>query len=547
MKSSPLRFAAFSRVSTEMQAERGRSLRTQRRQIEDSVAKAGGEIAEWFGGTHEHGTAGWERKEFDRLLQAAQMGGFDAVIVSDLSRWSRDNRRSKEGLEILRRRRIRFFAHGQEYDLNDPHAQFMLGVSGEVNELYAKRFAQLTHQNRVEGARRGEPTAGTLPWGRNYDAEKGIWTADPECKALARKWFKQYMAGRTFARIADEDGSEENTIRRRLLRAGPTLRQSFRYQGKTEVVECGFPGLLTSEEVERVRKKAQENRLIRTTPTSYPLAHLVRCAKCGSVFSGHNITSGNHKIRHYRHHNKTKREGCTNYVPADLLEQDVFFVLGRVFRRSEGLLEGVKAALAGDEGSRSEALSDLNNVVAAIAKVRREQANLIEYVRTAGVSGDTLERVKERTSKIEERLEGLLAQKSHLEAKVQFHDQAGELKKTLDEAVRAFTHWHGGIVVHWPDSAKRRLAHFLFGRKRRNVSGHGVYVALNQSSDGECYWTWEAKGIFGVEKGATTNIVSLNDYHSDSESQGFPVDVETLRDLVAMTKTVKLAPTRARW
>lgn len=545
MKQSPLRFAAFTRVSTEAQAERGRSLRTQRKQVEDHAARLGAVITEWFGGTHEHGTAGWERKEFDRLLQAAHAGRFTAVIVADLSRWSRDNKRSKEGLEILRKRRIRFFAHGQEYDLSDPQAQFMLGVSGEVNELYAKRFAQLTHLNRVEGARRGEPTAGTRPWGRDYDWQKGIWTVDEECKALARRWFKQYMAGRTFQQIADEDGPDENTIRRRLLKAGPTLTQSFRYQGKTETVEREIPGLLTLEELARIKAKAKENRLIRTTPTSYPLAHLVRCGVCGSVFSGHNITSGTRKLRHYRHHYKTKKPNCTSYVPADLLEQEVFFALGRTLSNVEGLYAGVKEAVIEDQTSQREIASDLNNTVAAIAKVRREQANLIEYVRSAGISGDTLERVKERTLRIDERLETLVSHQQQLEAKSHFHAQAGELKKTLDDAVRVFKYWDGGVVIHWPDVAKRKLAHFLFGTKRRNALGHGVYVTLKRDTEGKIFWIWEARGLFGVEKGATTDIVSLNDYYHDSEPQEFPLDVSTLRDLVMMTKTVKL--TSRRW
>lgn len=34
---------------------------------------------------------------------------FDAVIVFDPSRWSRDNKLNKEGLNILRKNSIRFF------------------------------------------------------------------------------------------------------------------------------------------------------------------------------------------------------------------------------------------------------------------------------------------------------------------------------------------------------------------------------------------------------------------------------------------------------
>src|SRR5262245_4829228 len=111
-----LRFAALIRVSTEQQEKKGESLRTQKKDNERSAKRLNGTIVEWYGG-QEHGTPGYEKKEVDRLLKDAQRGHFDGVLVAYGDRWSRDNAKSKEGLEIFRRCGIRFFVATSEYDL----------------------------------------------------------------------------------------------------------------------------------------------------------------------------------------------------------------------------------------------------------------------------------------------------------------------------------------------------------------------------------------------------------------------------------------------
>ena len=59
------------------------------------MERLGGRIVEWYGG-QEHGTAGYEKKEVDRLIADAGRGRFDAVIVTDADRWSRDNTKSTQ-------------------------------------------------------------------------------------------------------------------------------------------------------------------------------------------------------------------------------------------------------------------------------------------------------------------------------------------------------------------------------------------------------------------------------------------------------------------
>ena len=82
-KTKPIRFAALIRVSTEKQAAKGESLKTQAKQITQAVESLGGKLVAKYAG-QEHGTAGYERKQLDKMLADAQKERrpFDAVMVA---------------------------------------------------------------------------------------------------------------------------------------------------------------------------------------------------------------------------------------------------------------------------------------------------------------------------------------------------------------------------------------------------------------------------------------------------------------------------------
>ena len=94
-----LRFAPLIRVSTEKQEKRGESLSTQKKQLESAIKNLNGSVYKWYEG-QEHGTPDHERKILDELMTDAQASRFDAVMVVDASRWSRDNQKSKTYLSF---------------------------------------------------------------------------------------------------------------------------------------------------------------------------------------------------------------------------------------------------------------------------------------------------------------------------------------------------------------------------------------------------------------------------------------------------------------
>src|SRR5262249_7244624 len=81
---------------------------------------------------------------------------FDAVIVAYSDRYSRDNKKSKEGLDIFRQHGIKFYVGGTEMDLFSPEHRLMLGMHSEVGEFFALQQAKKSIENKIAQARAGQ-------------------------------------------------------------------------------------------------------------------------------------------------------------------------------------------------------------------------------------------------------------------------------------------------------------------------------------------------------------------------------------------------------
>src|SRR5262249_53081205 len=160
-------------------------------------------ITAWYGG-QEHATPGYEKKEIDRLIQDAKKRKFDAVIVSNADRWSRDNGKSREGLEVFKEHGIRFFVGTTEYDLYNPHHVLFLSMSAVIGEFLASNQNKKSILNRIERGRSGLPTCGKLPFGRTFDETTKKWGIDPEKQAMVEDVARRYLAGEPMPKLAEE-------------------------------------------------------------------------------------------------------------------------------------------------------------------------------------------------------------------------------------------------------------------------------------------------------------------------------------------------------
>jgi site-specific DNA recombinase len=410
----PLRFAPLVRVSTEKQEQQGESLRTQRSQNERDVELLGGRVVGWYGG-QEHGTPGWEKKEVDRLIADAGKDKYDAVIVAHADRWSRDNAKSAEGLDALRRHGIRFFVSVTEYNLFNPEHVLFLDLSSAIGKFQAGNQNKKSILNRIARARRGVPTGGKLPFGRSYDKATGRWDVDPAKLAMITDVAARYLAGEQLRRLAREYGVNPGHLNEILRKqCGDRWVLDFRADDLNihQTVTMAVPRLLPEETIRAVRLRLEANRTyLRGRPKHpYLLAGRVFCAACGYSLFGQANDDG---TLYYRHSHTETASACPvrprPWVRADVIEKAVVAELFKTLGNPAAMERAVKAAIPDCE----EALGRRQQLEDEAAKVGRARDRVLGLVAkdllTDGQAEQQLRELKEREAVLRSELDQLAA------------------------------------------------------------------------------------------------------------------------------------------
>jgi DNA invertase Pin-like site-specific DNA recombinase len=505
-----LRFAALVRVSTERQEEQGESLRTQRGQNQRDVERLGGRLAAWYGG-QEHGTAGWERKEVDRLIADASRGKFDAVIVANADRWSRDNAKSRDGLEAFREAGVRFFVGSTEYDLFNPEHCLFLGMSAVIGEFQARHQSKKSVENRIERAKRGLPACGTLPFGRTWDGNE--WHVDPEKQAMVEDVAARYLNGESLPKLAKEYGVNASNLHRTLTeRCGPVWEQHFHSKALNikETVRTKVPELLPWKTIIAVLNKADENKARKTGRPSatHALSKCVFCSYCGHTLLAAVNKNGGQYYRHVR----TAGEGCVRHgrkmmVRKDDLDEAVFRRLFELFGNPRAVRKAVEAAVP-NRGEVEKLLERQRALAEEVAKVGRSRNAILDRIERELITGEQadakLVELKEREAGLREELDGLA-------------EKLADVPDVADidvSATRYFAVCRAGRWENFTRKDKLALAALVFsGGSNRKGKRPGVYV---EWSDGKKHgrtrpWDFKISGRLVSEDGRTPRVPEMDE------------------------------------
>jgi site-specific DNA recombinase len=102
------------------------------------------------------------RPGYQLMLEAAQRGDFDVLIVDDLSRLSRDNIETQQIIREFKYRRQRVIAISDGFDSNDKSYKLQAGVRGIVNDIYIDDLREKTRRGLSGKAREGKSTGGSV-------------------------------------------------------------------------------------------------------------------------------------------------------------------------------------------------------------------------------------------------------------------------------------------------------------------------------------------------------------------------------------------------
>jgi DNA invertase Pin-like site-specific DNA recombinase len=412
----PLRFAALIRVSTERQEDQGESLREQTKANQRNVELLGGRIVGWYGG-QEHATEGYERKELRRLIDDAQKGKFDAVIIAHVQRWDRGSDEAKEALKVFKERRIRFFISVSESNLFDPGDILFLDMMAAFGKFQAANQNKLSTLSRISRAKHNQPSSGRLPFGRTYNKATKEWGIDAKQHTMIRDIAERYLNGERLMDLAREYRVNHSNICRILKHGcGDTWEVEFDVPELDikETVTLNVPRLLDEATIKRVAERliANSTYLHGDPKYDYLLQGRVFCAECGYQLGGQ-PHGNNGEFLYYRHSKADGAKSCPirprPLVPAHKLEQLVLGELFGLFGNPAQIERAVRAAIP-DCGQARADKERLEGELAKIAKARNRVLDRIEDddLTDAQAKAKLLD-LKEREAALRSRLESIEA------------------------------------------------------------------------------------------------------------------------------------------
>jgi len=517
-KTPKIRFAALIRVSSEKQEKRGESLRTQDQQATDAARLLGGIIVARYAG-QEHATAGWEREQLDKLLTDARRKSkpFDAVIVADPSRWSRDNVASETGLDVLRDNGIRFFVLVQEYDLYDPNQRVILGLQTTMNGYQAALNAQKSILNRIAKAKRGVVAVGSRPFGRHFNDAAGRWEVEPEKKAMIEEIAKRYVDGEGLVDLAKEFGMDRSNLHRTLTeKCGPKWPLKFasdRFNIR-ETIEVTIPPLLDHKTIKAVKKTAEANKTYRhgLSKHKHLFSRMLFCAHCDRAMSGQ-VAKGQ---RYYRH-----APGCENclggFVRADDLEDVVIRHLFECFGNPKAVEKAIEEATP-NRDTIKEYQQRQERIADGLAKLKEGRDRLIKFIVNGSITETQAEGQLQALTERETKLTAEAERLAEYLDKVPSPALAKSTAKRVSDAMRRFkpkgrklvsarlwakvSHANSALdKMTWEE--KRELLQMVFGGKTVDGQRMGIYVERIQGQEGRQHrqWRYMIKGHLIDERG----------------------------------------------
>jgi site-specific DNA recombinase len=197
------RAAIYLRVSTDEQATDGYGLDVQRTRCAAMCAAKGWTVVNEYADEGISGTKdATGRPGLAAMLNAAQAGEIDAVVVLALDRLARKTRLVLELVETLTAANVAVVSCKESLDTTTPQGEFVLTIFAGLAQLERGVILERTSAGRNERGRRDGERGGRVPLGYQRIGD-GVVIVEDQAAALVRRIFGLRAEGLTLRAIAD--------------------------------------------------------------------------------------------------------------------------------------------------------------------------------------------------------------------------------------------------------------------------------------------------------------------------------------------------------
>jgi site-specific DNA recombinase len=185
-----MRSAIYARYSTDRQSES--SIEDQYRVCSERCAREGIAVVARFEDQGISGAAVGNRPGFLTMIEAANGGRFDVLVVMDLTRLSRSQGDLSKVIDRLTAKGIRIIGVQDGYDNARKGHKLQAGLSGIIGEAFREMVSEKTYTALQSRAMQGKPAGGKVYGYGEGEAE------------VVRQIFTWYVSGRSAVWIAAE-------------------------------------------------------------------------------------------------------------------------------------------------------------------------------------------------------------------------------------------------------------------------------------------------------------------------------------------------------
>ncbi len=316
MPAKTTRVALYARVSTDMQAEEGKSIQAQLAEMRQYAQRRDWEIQREFIDPGYSGTT-TERPALTELLATIEAGTLDVVLVHELSRLSRRLFDTFELLELFGRHHVGFASvKDRDFDFTSPTDRLFLTFLAALNQYYIDLLKMHTRKSKQQRSRSGLYNASIPPYGYRHTGDADTPPVIvPEQAEAVRKMFAKYATGKySYQDIAEwlsvdagyhtREGNNFSKDTVADMIRNPFYKGCVRYRGgqRNQEHDLIFDGehaaIVDKETWERCRQVREQRRV---APRTYQPAYrvyllngLVTCDVCGRKLRAQGAKSGSY-------------------------------------------------------------------------------------------------------------------------------------------------------------------------------------------------------------------------------------------------------------
>lgn len=500
-----LKIGGYIRVSTEEQASIvDGSLDNQKYRINAFVDLKNVQESKWGKIEELYIDDGYSAKDtrrpaFQRMLADIKKGKIDLIIVTDISRLSRNTLDFCELLKFLKEKNSSFLSIKEQFDTSTSAGRMMIHVMVTMAEFEREQTAERVALGCHSRAMRGLLNGGHEILGYDkVDEKKGSYVVNEVEAEHVRTAFKVFLTEGTLNRTADKlhvlgirpkmKRNRKSKIVDRGLWTHQTLGdllKNLAYIGLKEVnkanknvdakalkphqqyqvVKASWSGIVDRMTFDSVQKVLEENkaferrRLHGAEKRVFIASGIIKCKECGRALVGQSAHGQKQVHRYYTHAmSKGDEINCSiKRIRADEIEQAVTNHVVNVLKDGN-YLQGVAARiLQKDESSQKNLELERQRLKKELKATETEMDQAFKFHSTAPVDSESARFMFEKIEKLEKKKSNLNTELNENEESFSNVISLDEVRSDLENRVQMVTRGWNKLNMVQQKRALRRL------------------------------------------------------------------------------------------